>query len=131
MTSRQVNDQRLETAKVDPAVPDRIADDADLTIKIDLAELETVMMGQTTFMAQIDYGTAQPSGDTSVLEKLAATLVQFDLGFEIMPGFRHLPLSVLRDEIDEEFWVLSSAHYDRYIATSDLFAGQAQLDSGS
>lgn len=52
-------------------------------------------------------------------------------GFEIMPGFRHLPLSVLRDEIDEEFWILSSAHYDRYIATSDLFAGQAQLDSGS
>ena len=30
-TSRQVDDQRLETAKVDPAVPDRLADDVGLT----------------------------------------------------------------------------------------------------
>jgi len=25
--------------------------------------------------------------------------------------------------IDEDFWVLSTAHYDRYLATPDLFAG--------
>jgi hypothetical protein len=42
-------------------------------------------------------------------------------GFEVLPPFRHEPLVKLRDEIDEEFWVLSSAHYDRYIATTDMF----------
>jgi hypothetical protein len=31
----------------------------------------------------------------------------------------------LRDQIDEEFWVLSTAHFDRYIATGDLFADEA------
>ena len=27
----------------------------------------------------------------------------------------------LTDKIDEDFWVLSTAHYDRYLATPDLF----------
>ncbi len=43
-------------------------------------------------------------------------------GFEIRPAHRGKALSALRDEVDEEFWVLSAAHYDRYIATRDLFA---------
>ena len=43
-------------------------------------------------------------------------------GFEIRPPHLDKPLPVLRDEIDEEFWILSSAHYDRYIATGDLFS---------
>jgi len=42
-------------------------------------------------------------------------------GFEVLAPFRHVPLVDLRDQIDEEFWVLSSAHYDRYIATADMF----------
>jgi hypothetical protein len=47
-------------------------------------------------------------------------------GFEVLPAFRDRPLSALRDQIDEEFWVLSSAHYDRYVATPDLFASEGQ-----
>jgi len=43
-------------------------------------------------------------------------------GFEILPPHRDKSLVVLREEVDEEFWVLSAAHYDRYIATGDLFA---------
>jgi len=35
-----------------------------------------------------------------------------------------LTLLQLRDQIDEDFWVLSTAHYDRYLATPDLFAGK-------
>jgi len=60
-----------------------------------------------------------------VLLKAGATQItepeQF--GFEVLPPYRQEPLVKLRDEIDEEFWVLSSAHYDRYIATTDLFGG--------
>jgi hypothetical protein len=47
-------------------------------------------------------------------------------GFEILPAFRDASLAELRDQIDEEFWVLSSAHYDRYISTRDLFAEQVE-----
>ena len=40
-------------------------------------------------------------------------------GFEVLPSCRDMTLVALRDQIDEEFWILSSAHYDRYIATGD------------
>ena len=62
------------------------AEDADLTITIDRKDLEATMMGAKTLMAQIDDGTAKIEGDKGVLEKLASTLVDFELGFEIMPG---------------------------------------------
>ena len=42
-------------------------------------------------------------------------------GFELLPRYRDVALVQLRDQIDEEFWVLSAAHYDRYISTRDLF----------
>jgi len=61
-------------------------EDADLTLTIDRSDLETVLMGKKTLMAQIEDGTAKISGDKSVLGKLASTLVQFEMGFEIMPG---------------------------------------------
>ena len=47
-------------------------------------------------------------------------------GFEILPALRGTSLAELRDQIDEEFWVLSSAHYDRYISIRDLFAEQVE-----
>ena len=36
--------------------------------------------------AQIKDGTAKAEGDLSVLQKLASTMVEFDLRFEILPG---------------------------------------------
>jgi len=51
-------------------------------------------------------------------------------GFEILPAFRGTSLTELRDQIDEEFWVLSSAHYDRYISTRDLFAEHGEQREG-
>jgi alkyl sulfatase BDS1-like metallo-beta-lactamase superfamily hydrolase len=63
-----------------------LADEADLTITIDRSDLETVMMGEKTLAAQIEDGTAKVDGDLVVLERLASTLAQFELGFEIIPG---------------------------------------------
>jgi alkyl sulfatase BDS1-like metallo-beta-lactamase superfamily hydrolase len=60
--------------------------DPDLTITIDRVDLEQVMMGVKSLAAQIDDGTAKIEGDRSVLPKLAATLVDFEIGFEILPG---------------------------------------------
>jgi alkyl sulfatase BDS1-like metallo-beta-lactamase superfamily hydrolase len=58
----------------------------DLTLTINRADLELTMMGAKTLEAQIADGTAKVSGDVSILGKLAATMVDFDPRFEIMPG---------------------------------------------
>jgi predicted Fe-S protein YdhL (DUF1289 family) len=42
-------------------------------------------------------------------------------GFEVDLRYRNVPLTVLREEIDQEFYVLSDAHYERYMRTPDLF----------
>ena len=62
------------------------ANDADLSITINRSDLEQVMMGAKSFMAQIKDGTAQTKGNLGVLEQLASTMVEFDLFFEILPG---------------------------------------------
>ena len=62
------------------------ADNADLTITINRSDLETVMMGKKTLMAQLDDGTAKFKGDKSIIKKLASTLTVFTPDFEMMPG---------------------------------------------
>lgn len=49
-----------------------------------------------------------------------------DYGFETDLSYRQLPLAKLRELIDSEFFILSQAHYDRYILTPDLFGGQGE-----
>jgi alkyl sulfatase BDS1-like metallo-beta-lactamase superfamily hydrolase len=63
-----------------------LADKPDLTLTINRSELEQTMMGAKTLEAQIADGTALVQGDASVLKQLAATMVDFDPRFEIMPG---------------------------------------------
>jgi alkyl sulfatase BDS1-like metallo-beta-lactamase superfamily hydrolase len=58
----------------------------DLTITINRSDLETVMMGAAKFDDQIKSGKAKLDGNRKVYEQLKTTLVQFELGFEIMPG---------------------------------------------
>lgn len=62
------------------------ADKPDLTLTINRADLEQTMMGAKTLEAQIADGTAKAEGDVTVLAKLAATMVDFDPRFEVMPG---------------------------------------------
>ncbi len=61
-------------------------DDADLTITTSRADLEPVMMGIITFDELISSGKAQLQGVREAYEQLKTTLVQFELGFELMPG---------------------------------------------
>jgi predicted Fe-S protein YdhL (DUF1289 family) len=42
-------------------------------------------------------------------------------GIALLPEFRDWPLPQLRDAIDREFFLLSEAHYQRYIAPGLLF----------
>ncbi len=62
------------------------AEKPDLTLTINRSDLEQTMMGAMSLEAQIADGTAKVVGDVSVLSKLAATMVDFDPRFEIMPG---------------------------------------------
>ena len=47
-----------------------------------------------------------------------------DYGFEVDLHYRELPLLELREMIDREFYILSEAHYERYMLTADLFVGR-------
>ena len=62
------------------------ADDADLSITINREDLEQVMMGAISLATQIEDGTAKVDGNLSVLNQLASTMVNFEMGFEILPG---------------------------------------------
>jgi alkyl sulfatase BDS1-like metallo-beta-lactamase superfamily hydrolase len=62
------------------------AKDADLTITIKRADLEPIMMRQATFASQAAAGRASLAGNADVLQRLMASLGDFDQYFEIMPG---------------------------------------------
>jgi linear primary-alkylsulfatase len=62
------------------------AEKPDLTLTINRSDLEQTMIRAKTLEAQIADGTAKIQGDASVLQQLAATMVDFDPRFEIMPG---------------------------------------------
>ena len=62
------------------------AEDADLTITIDRADLEKTMMGVVSMDEQIKSGKAKLVGDREPIDQLKSMLVQFDIGFEILPG---------------------------------------------
>ncbi len=67
-------------------LPGFLAAKPDLTLTINRSDLEKTMAGEKALDAQIKDGTAKVQGDVSVLGKLAATMVDFDPRFEIMPG---------------------------------------------
>jgi alkyl sulfatase BDS1-like metallo-beta-lactamase superfamily hydrolase len=62
------------------------ADNPDASIMIDRAELDQVVMGQTTLPALLQSGVGSVTGDPDVLLQLASVLVTFDAGFEVLPG---------------------------------------------
>jgi alkyl sulfatase BDS1-like metallo-beta-lactamase superfamily hydrolase len=62
------------------------AENPDLTLTINRSDLELTMMGVKTLESQIADGTAKVEGDVTILARLAATMVEFDPRFEIMPG---------------------------------------------
>ena len=47
-----------------------------------------------------------------------------DYGFQVNLPFRDLSLVELRELIDQEFYVLSEAHYERYMRTPDMFGAR-------
>ena len=58
----------------------------DLTVSMDRADFDDVVIGQATFMEQIEAGNGSIDGDASGLVKVFGALIDFDLLFEILPG---------------------------------------------
>jgi hypothetical protein len=50
------------------------------------SDLEAVMMGTASFDEQIASGKAKLDGDRKPYDQLKAMLVQFNMGFEVLPG---------------------------------------------
>jgi alkyl sulfatase BDS1-like metallo-beta-lactamase superfamily hydrolase len=78
------------------------AKDADLTITIDRADLVQTMMGEVSFDEQIKSGRAKLVGDSKPYEQLKTMLVQFDLGFEILPGTGAKDLTPKNNPFEQE-----------------------------
>jgi alkyl sulfatase BDS1-like metallo-beta-lactamase superfamily hydrolase len=62
------------------------AKSADLTVTVDRADLNQVMMGVASFDDLIRAGKAKFDGDRSGFDQLRAILVPFTPDFEILPG---------------------------------------------
>lgn len=77
------------------------APNPDLTLTIARAELERTMTGEKTLDAQIADGTAKVEGDAAILKQLAATFVDFDPRFDIMPGSRSLDFGMMKADAFE------------------------------
>ena len=78
------------------------ADNADLTITINRSDLEEAMIGSAPLPQQVAAGTAVLDGDGTVLSTLAALLVHFELGFQIMPGTVSQNQSSTEDPFSQE-----------------------------
>ena len=76
---------------------------ADLTITIDRAELEDVMIGAAKLVDKVKAGKAKLEGKVQVLEQLKATLVAFDPFFEILPGTKPVDLPAREPTAKEVF----------------------------
>ena len=62
------------------------SDDATVTIVVDRADFEQVMLSQRSFEELIASGASDVDGDLSGLQRMLASLVEFDLLFELLPG---------------------------------------------
>ena len=65
-----------------------LAENPDATIRMNRSDLDAVIAGQATLGQQLAAGNGVLEGDAQVLQQLNAVLINFDPGFEIMPGTR-------------------------------------------
>jgi alkyl sulfatase BDS1-like metallo-beta-lactamase superfamily hydrolase len=78
------------------------AEKPDLKITINRSDLEKTMMGAVSFDDQIKTGKAKLEGDRKPYEQLKGMLVQFDLGFEILPGTGAKDLTPAKGAFEQE-----------------------------
>lgn len=79
-----------------------LAEEADLTLTVNRKDLEQAMTGAETLQQLIADGRARLDGDATALQKLAASMVHFEVGFEMMPGTGQAHLSPAMEDFEAE-----------------------------
>jgi alkyl sulfatase BDS1-like metallo-beta-lactamase superfamily hydrolase len=72
--------------------------DADLTLTLNRADLELVMVGEAGLEDLFADGRATAEGDISLMARLAGTMVKFDPLFEVLPGTATAPAEIAATE---------------------------------
>jgi alkyl sulfatase BDS1-like metallo-beta-lactamase superfamily hydrolase len=58
----------------------------DLTVTVNRSDIEKMLLGAASFEQLASAGKVRLEGDSRPLEQLRGMFVQFDIGFEILPG---------------------------------------------
>ena len=75
-----------------------LSDAPDLTLTINRTDLEKTMAGEVSLEEQIASGVATVEGDVTILGKLAATMVEFDPMFELLPGTKRAETEMAKSD---------------------------------
>ena len=62
------------------------AKQADLTLSLDRAELDRIILGQVKLAELVEAGSAKAEGDITAMERLFSYQIDFDLRFQMVPG---------------------------------------------
>ena len=73
----------------------------DLTITMNRSDLEVVMMGKASFDDQIKSGKAKLVGDRKAYDDLKSMLIQFNMGFEVLPGTGGTSLTAAKNPFEQ------------------------------
>jgi uncharacterized protein len=122
--SHEVIDWNSYTAQQKHAVDDRLSGFLSQCVSNKLRVLDVPLLQWQLGVQQIRF-VARHDEYCWVFSLLKAGAGQIenahDYGFEVDLRYRQLPLTALRDIIDQEFYILSEAHYERYMLSPDLF----------
>ncbi|GGK05926.1 DUF1289 domain-containing protein [Pseudomonas matsuisoli] len=91
-----------------------------------ISVFDPALLQQQLEQRKIRFNTAQSTycWAYQLIAKGARVINQLEAyGLALMPEFRDWPLPDIRDAIDREFFILSEAHYERYIAPRFLREG--------
>lgn len=106
-------------------VDQRLADFLSTCMRNRFVVTDAALLDWQLQVQQIRYNPSHDAyGRLFSLLKAGASQIQSPekYGFSIHLNWRDQTLLSLREEVDREFWALSVAHFERYLATPDMFA---------
>lgn len=106
-------------------VDQRLADFLSTCMRNRFVVTDTALLDWQLQVQQVRYSSSHDAyGRLFALLKAGATQIQSPekYGFSVHLNYRGQSLLALREDVDREFWALSVAHFERYLATPDMFA---------
>ena len=73
----------------------------DLTITLNRSDLDLIMTGEKSFDEQIQSGKAKLNGDRTAYEVIKGALLQFNMGFEVLPGTGGTSLTAAKNPFEQ------------------------------